>query len=117
MELKGWSGAKPKARTLRRGMTLPEVLLWQELRKRSDVRFRRQHPAGPYVLDFYCATAKLCVEVDGEVHARGTQPARDARRDGWLAAQGVRVLRVPADEVLRDLDAVLRHILETVARG
>lgn len=117
MELKGWSGVKPKARKLRREMTLPEVLLWQELRKQPGVRFRRQHPAGPYVLDFYCVKARLCVEVDGEVHARADQPERDFRRDGGLMGQGIQVLRVPAREVLRDLDAVLRLILEAAAGG
>jgi len=51
-------------------MTLPEVVLWQHLRGRhfSGPRFRRQHPAGPYVLDFYCPAAKLAVEIDGYVH-------------------------------------------------
>ena len=118
MELKGWSGGGRKAKQLRREMTLPEVLLWQELRKEpGGWYFRRQHRAGPYFLDFYCARAKLCVEVDGEVHARGDQPARDAVRDAWLAERRVRVLRIPARDVLRDLDAALRHILDVIARG
>ncbi|MFS2111798.1 endonuclease domain-containing protein [Sphingomonas sp. Sphisp140] len=115
MELKGWSGGKRAAKRLRREMTLPEVLLWQELRKVPGVRFRRQYPAGPYVLDFYGARARLCVEVDGEIHGRGDQPARDAAREAWLVELGVGVLRVPAAEVLRDLDAVLRHILDVVS--
>jgi very-short-patch-repair endonuclease len=52
---------------LRRALTLPEVLLWQVLRSRpGGYRFRRQHPAGPYVLDFFCAAAGLCIEVDGK---------------------------------------------------
>ncbi|WP_204270871.1 DUF559 domain-containing protein, partial [Escherichia coli] len=58
-------------------------------------RFRKQHAAGPYVLDFYCAPAMLAIEVDGEAHARGDRPARDATRDAWLAEQGVKVLRYP----------------------
>ena len=116
MELKGGPGGKRGARKRRREMSFPEVLLWQDLRKEpGGWYFRREHPAGPYFLDFYCAKAKLCVEVDGEAHARGDRPERDARRDAWLAGHGVRVLRVPAAEVLCDLDAVLRHILDVIA--
>ncbi|HEX7877449.1 MAG TPA: endonuclease domain-containing protein [Sphingobium sp.] len=101
-----------RARELRRAMTLPEVLLWQELRKRpGGLRFRRQHPAGAYVLDFFCPGVKLAVEVDGEIHGRGDQPERDAARDAWLADQGVRVMRVPAVDVLHDVEAVVRHII------
>jgi very-short-patch-repair endonuclease len=90
-------------------MSLPERVLWRELRKKqTGLRFRRQHPAGPYVLDFYCDQAKLCVEVDGGFH--DFTAARDERRDRWLATQGVRTLRVPAHEVLGNLDGVIQHI-------
>jgi very-short-patch-repair endonuclease len=98
-------------------MTLPEALLWRELKKRPDgLKFRHQHRAGPYFLDFYCYEATLAVEVDGEVHGRGDQPERDAIRDEWLRLQNVRVLRINASDVLRDMDAVIRHIVD-VARG
>lgn len=101
------------AAKLRRDLSLPEVLLWTELRKRPGrLKFRRQHPAGRgYVLDFFCARKKLAVEVDGEAHNRGDRPARDAARDAWVASQGVRTLRIAATAVLTDLDAVIRHIL------
>ncbi|WP_315762846.1 endonuclease domain-containing protein [Sphingomonas sp. Y38-1Y] len=103
------------ARRLRREMTLPEVLLWQALRARpGGLRFRRQHPAGPFVLDFFCAAHRLAVEVDGEAHGRGDRPVRDGARDAWLSANGVRVLRIPARDVLTDLDAVVRHIVESL---
>ena len=103
------------ARRLRRQMTLPEVILWGELRKRpSGLKFRRQHPAGRYVLDFFCSDARLAVEVDGEVHGRGVQPAHDAARDAWLAGEGVRVLRLPASSVLDDVVAVVEHIVTSV---
>jgi very-short-patch-repair endonuclease len=93
-------------------MTPPEIGLWLALRRNdAGLRFRRQHPAGGYVLDFYCAPALLAIEVDGEAHARGDRPARDAIRDAWLGSCGVRVLRYPARDVLADLDAVVRHIL------
>jgi very-short-patch-repair endonuclease len=62
-------------------MTVPEVRLWQWLRTRPrGFKFRHQHPAGPYVLDFYCAAVKLVVEVDGEAHSRGDRPERDFAR-------------------------------------
>ncbi|MEJ1968138.1 MAG: DUF559 domain-containing protein [Rhizomicrobium sp.] len=56
-----------RARALRRKMTLPEILLWQQLRGRKlrGLSFRRQHPVGPYILDFFCASAALAIEVDG----------------------------------------------------
>jgi very-short-patch-repair endonuclease len=99
------------AKALRRAMTLPEIILWQALRARpGGFKFRRQHSAGPYVLDFYCAAAALCIEVDGKAHDMGDNPARDVRRDGWLAEQGVRTLRIAAEEVLCDLEPVIRFI-------
>ena len=93
-------------------MTLPEVLLWQQLRLRpGGFRFRKQHPAGPYVMDFYCAEARLCVEVDGAVHMTGCQPASDERRDALLASHGVETLRIPAREVFADMDGVVGWIV------
>ncbi|KQR83045.1 endonuclease domain-containing protein [Sphingomonas sp. Leaf343] len=101
-----------RARALRRTMTLPEVVLWQVLRDHpGGLRFRRQHPAGAYVLDFYCAAARLAIEVDGEVHARGNMPERDAVRDAILAKHDIATLRVPARDVLEDMDAVMRQIV------
>jgi very-short-patch-repair endonuclease len=112
--LKGTGRARREAKAQRRQMTLPEVLLWQQLRRdRTGLHWRNQHPAGPYALDFYCDAAKLCVEVDGEAHERGDRPARDARRDAWLAKNGVTTLRIPAAEVLRNLEGVVRLVSET----
>ncbi len=65
---------------------------------------RRQHPIGPYVLDFYCPAAHLAVEVDGYVHGTGDIPERDERRDTWLKAQGISVLRIAASDVMADPD-------------
>jgi very-short-patch-repair endonuclease len=90
-----------KARSLRATMSLPEVLLWRELRRQTEIKFRRQHPLGPYVLDFYCTAAKLCVEIDGIAHDRGARPERDAQRDEWLREQGIEVMRIPAADVLK----------------
>jgi very-short-patch-repair endonuclease len=94
-------------------MTLPEVLLWRELRARPNgIKFRRQHPAGPYVLDFYCEAGRLAIEVDGAVHGMGDLPERDEVRDEWLREAGIRTMRIPAAEVLADLNAVLIGIVE-----
>ena len=87
-------------------MSLPEVLLWQRLRRRrGHVKVRRQHPVAGYVVDFYCPEAKLIVEIDGEAHNRGDRPVRDAKREIALSALGFRILRLSAAEVLADVDA------------
>ena len=109
---KGRTHSVRKARQLRRAMTLPEVLLWQLLRQRPDgLKFRRQHPSGVYILDFYCSDARLAIEIDGAAHCTGERSARDDLRDRWFETQGVETLRIAAAEVLRDSDAVLRHIV------
>jgi very-short-patch-repair endonuclease len=92
------------ARDLRKAMTLPEVLLWQALRRGglAGLRFRRQHPIGQYILDFYCAALKLCVEVDGAAHDHPTQVKHDVARDAWLSERGITVLRFNASDVLNE---------------
>lgn len=105
-----------KARALRRNMTLPEGLLWRELRKRpGGFKFRRQHPIGPYIADFYCPLARLVVEVDGEGHNRGEQAGHDLRRDDWMHRKGLVVLRISARDVLEDMAASLSEIQRSVA--
>ena len=100
------------ARKLRRKLTLPEGLLWRELRKRPDgFKFRRQHPAGPFVLDFVCLQSRLAIEIDGEAHNRGSNPARDDARDEWLMNQEYQTLRIPARDVLDNLEGVIRLII------
>lgn len=93
-----------KARALRRTLSFPEVLLWQLLRGKhlAGLRFRRQHPVGPYVLDFFCTDLQLAVEVDGAAHDHPDRAARDGRRDIWLAQQGIAVMRVPARDLLTE---------------
>ncbi|BCA57249.1 endonuclease domain-containing protein [Sphingomonas sp. HMP6] len=112
MRLEGSPSGKRNAKKLRREMTPPEIALWLALRHNdAGLRFRKQHGVGDYVLDFYCAPARLAIEVDGEVHGRGDRPARDAERDAALTAQGLLVVRYPASDVLRDLDHVERQII------
>jgi very-short-patch-repair endonuclease len=89
-------------------MTLPEVLLWKQLRTlKLGMKFRRQHPVGSYVADFCCMAVKLIVEIDGEAHDRGTTPERDARRDAFLAQQGFEIVRIAAKDVLENMDGVI----------
>jgi very-short-patch-repair endonuclease len=101
-----------RARRLRTEMSLPEVLLWQVLRKRpGGHKFRRQFPIGQITADFACLERRLIIEVDGEVHNLGDRPARDLARDAILSCEGFRVIRIQAREVLKDLDAVTRYIV------
>lgn len=96
------TGNAARARQLRQQMSLPEVLLWNLLRKAPDgVVFRRQHPVGLFVVDFYCARAKVCIEIDGQAHDMGDRPERDMERDHALRALGLDVLRIPAADVLK----------------
>ena len=93
-------------------MSLPEVLLWRELRQRpGGLKFRRQFPIDCMTADFACLERRMIIEVDGQSHNFGDQPRRDAARDALLRRDGFRVMRIAARDVLRDLDAVLRGIV------
>src|SRR5689334_13315857 len=97
-----------RARKLRSELSLPEALLWRHLRPPPGVlKFRRQHPAGPFVLDFNCADARLAKEIDGFVHDSAAGVKRDKIRSRSLRAQGVATLRVPAKVVLEDMERVV----------
>jgi adenine-specific DNA-methyltransferase len=99
-----------RAREMRHAGNLPEASLWRELRGRrfSGLKFRRQHPLGRYIVDFYCAAAQLVVELDGVTH-RGRETS-DQQRQDWLEAQGLKVLRCPNHELYENLDGLLEAI-------
>jgi len=78
------------------------------------VKFRRQHPIGPYILDFYCPWVKLAVEVDGASHSTEEQAAHDRRRTEWLAQRGIRVIRLRASDVRDEISGVMDFILACV---
>jgi very-short-patch-repair endonuclease len=98
-----------RARTFRKSMGKSERLLWYELRvAKLGFRFRRQHPFGPYFLDFYCPEAALCVEVDGDQHEH--QVAHDARRDAYLLQHDIETYRVPSDSLYVAMGEILYKI-------
>jgi very-short-patch-repair endonuclease len=104
-----------RAKALRRKLTLPEAMLWRHLKgSPNGIRFRKQHPADDYILDFFCARANLAIEVDGMVHDMGDRPARDEARDAWLERHRIATLRIAASEVLADSVAVAEAIVAYV---
>ncbi len=106
------------AKKLRRNLTHAEVILWQSLRRDSmeGLRFRRQHPIGPYIADFACLPAKLVVEVDGATHGTAAELAYDARRRKFMAKFGWQEIRVTNFDVYKNLDFVLEHIWQEATK-
>ena len=104
-----------RARELRKRLSPPEARLWVRLRRRQlrGLKFRRQHPIGPYIVDFYCAEARLAVEVDGRCHEHPERIAHDRRRTVWLSEQNIRVVRLASESVRTHLDEVLDFIALT----
>ena len=104
---KAYAIAVRKSRRLRKEMTLPEVMLWKQLRQRPNgLKFRRQHPSGPYILDFYCNDARFAVEVDGMAHDLGDRPDLDVARDNWFHENNIETLRIAAADILKDVERV-----------
>jgi very-short-patch-repair endonuclease len=104
------------ARNLRIRESWGERVMWAWLRNRrfSDYKFRRQHPAGPYVLDFFCHETKLNIEVDGFQHGLPDNQAADAKRDQFLAAQGIKVLRFWSSQLKRNKEMICNTIWQTL---
>jgi len=101
------------ARALRSNMTDAEQRLWRYLRRRQllDVQFYRQRPLGSFIADFWAPALKLVVEVDGGQHFEAEGVASDARRDGWMREQGIRVVRFDNRQVLCETEQVLEALL------
>ena len=103
-----------RARRLRRNSTDVEMKLWHKLRNgQLGANFRRQHPAGSFILDFYCSAVRLAIELDGGQHAE--EPAHDKRRDAWLIERGVTVLRFWNSDLTENFSGVLVTIAAKVA--
>jgi adenine-specific DNA-methyltransferase len=103
-DLKTW------AKEMRKKMPDAEILLWKLLCNRSiaGAKFRRQHPVGRYILDFYCDEKKLAIELDGSQHV--DQSDYDQRRDAYLDTLDIRVLRFWNNQMLQETEAVLEVI-------
>ena len=108
-----------RRRALRRRSTDAEIVLWKHLRGRGleGLKFRRQHPCGPFILDFYCAEQRVAIELDGGQHYEPGAQAYDERRTTYLQLQGITVLRFPTDLVFRELSAVMECIANTLRDG
>jgi very-short-patch-repair endonuclease len=107
-----WEMLKPLARQKRHKPTPAEKYLWSYLRNRQvkGAKFRRQHAIDRFIVDFYCAEARLIIEVDGPIH--DYTPEEDAVRQEFLESLGLRVIRFTNDEVLQRISYVLQRIAE-----
>ena len=111
-------GATPlifeRAFRLRRNMTSSEKLLWSKLKKKqiAGVRFRRQHPVSRYIVDFYCHTARLVVELDGKIHLAKKQS--DEERTKEIEKLGLQIIRFDNEEVELNIDQVVAKITAKV---
>ena len=106
------------ARGMRREPTRAEGRMWNWLRGRrfSEWKFRRQHPIGRYILDFYCAELKLAIELDGRHHAAEWMIDQQSKRTRELGLQGIELIRIPNDLMIRDPESVGEFIKTTIER-
>lgn len=108
---------KEKRRLLRNNGTPAEATLWKGLKaKQLGVRFRRQFSVGNYVLDFYCHSQKLAIELDGDYHSSEQQVQKDFKREEYLNSVGIIVMRFHNDEVRQNVSAVLERIREEIGK-
>jgi len=113
-------GATPntfdKAKLLRNNMTEAEKILWDLLKNRSvfKVRFRRQHPIGIFIVDFYCHEYKLAIEIDGEIHLKNEVIEYDDGRSHDIEKYGIKILRFTNNEVFTDPKKIINEILKTM---
>jgi len=108
--------ALARRRALRASSTDAEKLLWRLLRSRQflSLKFRRQHPVGPYIVDFYCVAHCLAVELDGGQHFTDEGQAYDSRRTAYLARRGIRVLRFTNSELFENTEGVVETLWRTL---
>lgn len=110
MERKNNKSLTDRAKALRREMTAEERRLWYDFLRVYPARFQRQKVLGSYIADFYCASAKLVIEVDGSQHYEDAGMAYDARRTEYLNRYGIRVIRIPNGEIKRNFAGVCAYI-------
>ena len=111
-----FAGTFRDAKHLRKNMTETEKILWQAIRNRkiSGFKFRRQHPVGQFIVDFYCVEARLVIEVDGEIHNKSEAKERDANRTAELESLGLKVLRFQNQEVDENIERVIEMIIKNL---
>ena len=104
------------AAILRRNMTIAELILWKKLKDRKifSTKFRKQHPIGIFIVDFYCHEYKLVIEVDGDVHRDQNQSEYDLGRTAELDKFGIRVIRFTNEQIIYNIDSVIIKILEMI---
>lgn len=104
-----------RSRDMRHPLTPAESKVWARVRNNQlGYKIRRQHPIDHFITDFYCATAKLIIEIDGDSHDEPDQIEYDAARTKWLEALGYIVIRFNNADVYKNLDGVLKTIMEMV---
>jgi very-short-patch-repair endonuclease len=103
-----------RAREMRHPQTPAEATLWRHIRNRAlGYKFRRQHPIERFIIDFYCAEIKLCIEIDGDTHLEKDQQEYDAARTEYLESIGRKVIRFTNEDVRYNIQAVLQSIIDT----
>ena len=110
MEYKGNSKLVPNARTLRKNMTKEERHLWYDFLRTYPVRFYRQKVLGKYIVDFYCAEAKLVIELDGSQHFAPQEIKKDMLRTSFLEHYDLTVIRIPNNAVMQNFRGVCEYI-------
>ena len=100
----------PFAKQLRKEMTKEERHLWYDFLRSYPVRFNRQKVMGKYILDFYCAEAKLAIELDGSQHYEDANMVSDAERSAFLEGYGLTVIRIPNNEISKNFRGVCEFI-------
>ena len=107
----------PHAKDLRKNMTKEERKLWYEFLREYPLHFYRQRPIGNYIIDFYCPDRQLAIELDGSQHFENTEQRYDAARTDYLARLGIRVLRIPNNEILGNFRGVCEQIVALTSQS
>ena len=116
MDHKGNKNLVPYARDLRKNMTKEERHLWYDFLRQYPIRFTRQKVLGRYIADFYCAQAKLVVELDGSQHFEPDAEKKDAARTSYLEGYDLLILRIPNNEVIKNFRGVCEYIDQIVQK-
>lgn len=108
---------KELRRKLRKSMTKAEVIMWSKLRNKrlNGIKFRRQHSFGRYIVDFYCHSLKLVIEIDGDSHVGEHAEGYDQIRQREIESQGIKVIRFTNNDVYNNLEGVIESIMNATS--